>query len=189
MTGTGRLATGADMAIASSPVVEIGGSPWKMLGLSVLGVIMTGLSAAVALRRFPGMQVDVFLELMGYAGAAFFGLCSVIGFWRLLTTRGPVVTITPEGIRDTRVARQFIPWSAVSRISTWEHSGQKVMVLAVNPEVERRLALTAIARWSRGANRALGADGLCVTAQGLRMDYETLLATSAAYAQRATDTH
>jgi hypothetical protein len=173
------------MAVEASRVVEISGSPWKMLGLSVLGVMMTGLSAAIALHLFPGMQVDAFHQLTGYAGAVFFGFCTVLGFWRLFTTSGPVVTITPEGIRDTRVAREFIPWSAIKRISTWEHSGQKVMVLAVNPDVERRLTLTAIARWSRGANRALGADGLCITAQGLRTDYETLFATSLAHAQGA----
>jgi hypothetical protein len=38
-----------------------------------------------------------------------------------------------------------------------------------------------IARWTRGANRALGADGLCVTAQGLKIDYPALLATCMDY--------
>src|SRR5262245_40416768 len=180
------MATGAAMAIEASRVVEISGSPWKVLGLSVLGVMMTALSAAIALRLFPGMRVDTYHELMGYAGAVFFGFCTAVGVWRLLTTSGPVVTITPEGIRDTRIAREFIPWSAIKRISTWEYRGQRVMVLAVDPEVERRLTLTAIARWSRGANRALGADGLCVTAQGLRIDYDTLLATSVALARGTT---
>jgi hypothetical protein len=169
-----------------SQVVEISSSPWKMLGLSALGVLMTGLSVAIALQLFPGMQVDAFHQLMGYVGAGFFGLCTVLGFWRLLTTSGPVVTITPEGIRDTRIAREFIPWTAIGRISTWEYRGQRVMVLAVDPEVERGLTLTSIARWSRGANRALGADGLCVTAQGLRIDYDTLLATSVALARGTT---
>jgi len=39
-----------------------------------------------------------------------------------------------------------------------------------------------IARWSRGANRALGADGLCVAAQGLTIKFDSLLALSMAYA-------
>jgi hypothetical protein len=82
----------------------------------------------------------------------------------LLSVSGPVVTVTPEGIRDTRVAAEVIPWSAITGISTWQYRGQKIMVLAVDPATESGLTLTRIARWSRGANRALGADGLCIAA-------------------------
>ena len=105
--------------------------------------------------------------------------------WTLLTARGPVVTITPEGIRDTRIAADVIPWSAVQGITTWEHRRQKILVFDVDPAVESRLALSRIARWSRDTNRALGADGLCVSAQGLAIDHDTLLNTSLAYAQAA----
>ena len=70
-------------------------------------------------------------------------------------------------------------------ISTWGIQGQKIMVLAIDPAVESRLTTTPIARWSRGANRALGADGLCITAQGLKIDYKSLLQTSMAYAEAA----
>ncbi|MGH6925292.1 MAG: hypothetical protein ACRED5_16290 [Propylenella sp.] len=52
------------------------------------------------------------------------------------------------------------------------------MVLAVDPETERNLHLSRIARWSRGANRRLGADGLCVTAQDLKVSYDELLSTA-----------
>jgi hypothetical protein len=78
-----------------------------------------------------------------------------------------------------------VPWSAVTGISTWQLGPQRVMVLAVDPAVERRLTLTTIAKWSRAPNRALGADGLCVTAQGLAIDYDTLYATALAYAEAA----
>jgi hypothetical protein len=58
------------------------------------------------------------------------------------------------------------------------------MVLAVDPEVEGKLHLSRIARWSRGANKRLGADGLCVTAQGLKIDYDELWSTAMAYWER-----
>ena len=108
-----------------------------------------------------------------------------IGLWRLVLQRGPVITITPDGIRDTRVAAELIPWRAVQDISTWQYHRQKVMVLAVDPAVESRLTLTRLARWTRSANRALGADGLCIVSNELKISYASLLETSVAYAEAA----
>jgi hypothetical protein len=178
---TARNVDGFDMMIDTRRSVEVEGSPARMFGLAMLGVLMTALSAAVALHAFPNVPPGSFAEFFGYVGTVFFGACTVLLLWRAFTTRGPVVTITPDGIHDSRVAAEFIPWSAVSDINVWESNGQRVMVLAVDPAVEAGLGLTRIARWTRGANRALGADGLCVTAQGLKMGFDELLATSLAY--------
>src|SRR5262249_47319830 len=117
----------------------------------------------------------------GYVGVAFFGLCTGIALFRLFTVRAAVVTMTAEGIRDTRIAPEFIPWTAVRGIFTWQFQLQKVMVLVVDPAVEARLTLTRMARWSRGPNRALGAGGLCITAQGLKINFATLLRTARSF--------
>jgi hypothetical protein len=143
---------------------------------------MTALSAMIALHAIP-VPPGSLVEFAGYAGTVFFGASTVLAVWRTFTTHGPVVTITQEGIRDVRVAAEFIPWGAVSDLKVWESNGQRTMVLAVDPAVEDRLGLTRIARWTRRANRALGADGLCVTAQGLKIGFDELLATSLAYAR------
>ena len=165
------------MATTPADIVEIEMSPLRMLGMLVLGVVMTIGCAAIALRWIRDVTPGSFMEFVGYAGTLFFGLCTCVALWRILTARGPVVTITPEGIRDTRVAAEFIPWRGVLGISTWQHRGQKVMVLAVDPTIESELTLTKIAKWSRGPNRALGINGLCVTAQGLTIGYDALLRT------------
>ena len=166
--------------------LDIDASPWKLLGFGLLGIGMTALGAALAFGFLPGgPPAGSFGQFIGYAAFLFFGLCTAILLWRAFTSRGPVVTITPDGIRDSRVAADFIPWTAVLHISTWTHSGQKVMVLAVDPDVERKLALTRIAKMTRGANRSFSIDGLCVTAQGLKMSYDDLLRTSMAYATAA----
>ena len=170
------------MTTDTSRTLAIESSHRKLLVFVVIGVLMTAASLAVAMR-LPG--IALLYIIVGYFGAAFFGLCTCVGVWRLLTSRGPVITISPEGIRDTRVSVEVIPWSAVSGISTWEYSGQKAMVVALKPGVEEGLGLTSIARWTRDANRALGADGLCVTASGLKIDYDTLLQTSMDYARTA----
>jgi hypothetical protein len=166
-------------------VLEISQSPWRMIALAGLGMLMTVLSASIALRLLPNIQPSSFQELVTYAGTVLFALATGFAVWRLLTVRGAVITIRPEGIRDTRVAAEFIPWNAIAGISTWQYRGQKVLVLAVDPAVESRLTLTRIARWSRGPNRALGADGLCVTAAGLNISYDKLLKTCLAQLQSA----
>lgn len=171
--------------IDTSRTIEIAGSPVRLFALALGGVVMTAGGAAMAFRWLPGIAPGSFNQFIGYAALLFFGLCTVLLFWRALSARGPVVVITPEGIRDARVARELIPWRAIQRIGTWEQRGQKVMVLAIDPAVEAGLGLSRIARWSRGANRALGADGLCVAAQGLKMKFDTLLALSMAYAAAA----
>src|SRR5262245_27018975 len=168
----------------TSRTLIVEGSPTKLLGLVSLGVLMTALSIMLAV--LPDARIADFARIWGYAGAAFFGLCTGIAFWRLFTAPRAVITISPEGICDTRVAAELIPWSAITGISTWQYGHQKIMVLAMKPGVEDRLGLTRVARWTRSANRALGADGLCVTAVGLKIDYDTLLHTSLGYYARAS---
>jgi hypothetical protein len=168
------------MTTDTSRTLEIESSPAKLLRLVGIGVLMTAVAVTVTLLPdvpYIGRVVG------GYFGILFFGLCTGAALWRLLTASGPVVTISPEGIRDTRIAAAIIPWRAVTGISTWQYRGQKLMVLAMKPGIEDQLGLTLAVRWSRGANRAFGADGLCVTAAGLKIDYDTLLRTSQDYAR------
>lgn len=172
--------------IDTNEQLEIAASPWKLLGLGLLGVGMTLLGGVLAFGFVPGgPSAGSFGQFIGYAALLFFGICTAILLWRVFALRGPVVTITPDGIRDSRVAADFIPWTAVRHISTWTHSGQRFMVLAVDPHVEAQLDLTRIAKMTRGANRSLSIDGLCVSAQGLKMSYDDLLRTTMAYATAA----
>jgi hypothetical protein len=153
-------------------VMEIKGSPAKLLGVVAGSVLLTVTSAALALRWIPGSQ---FSNAFGWFGLPFFGLCTVAGLWRLLTAGRTVVTITPDGILDTRLAADAVPWSGVRNISTRTMKRQEFVVLAIDPSVEARLALTPIAKWSRGPNRLLGFDGLCVSAIGLKINHDQLL--------------
>ena len=155
--------------------LEIRQSPWRMLGLIGLGVVMTTGSAAIALRRLPGIAPGSFHEFVGYAGTALFSLATVVATWRLLAERGAVITVSEDGIHDRRLSPNVIPWRAISGISTWQYRRQRMMVLAIDPAAEATLALTRMARWSRGPNRSLGIDGLCVATVGLATDYDTLL--------------
>ncbi|MGW6131414.1 STM3941 family protein [Cellulomonas sp. NPDC055163] len=179
------MTTPAGPAAPAGRTVEIGTSPGQTVRLTLLSALMTAASAALAV-----LGEGVVAVVVGWVGALFFGFCGLVWVRRALVQRGPVVTISPEGFRDVRVARETVPWADVLEISTWTHSGQHVLVLRVADDVWDRLALTTIARASRRANRALGADGLAVTAQGLRTSYPELfrLTVEAAAAAWQADT-
>jgi hypothetical protein len=170
------------MTIDTSRAVEIEASVLKLIGISVGGLVLAALSVAIALHAFPNIQSGSSTEFYAYLGAPFFGAVTFLALWRALTSRGPVVTITREGIRDTRVATEYIPWSAIKDIGVWKHHRQRVLVLDVDPVVEAGLGLTRVVRWSRSANRALGVEGLCVTAVGLKIGFDELQATILAFA-------
>jgi hypothetical protein len=169
----------------ATDVLEIRQSPIAMLGLLLGTVVLTLGGIAIALHWIP-VRAGSFKEFVGgYASAGFFGLCTAVILWRLATVRGPVITITPEGIRDVRIAAEFIPWHTIKSVSTWQHRGFRCMVLAVDPAVENRLSLRLprATKWLRGPNRLLGVDGLCVDATGLTIDYDTLFRTCVSYHQ------
>lgn len=158
--------------------LHIPGSRRKLAGLAGLGIVMTGASALVALQNGAGL-------IVGGIGVLFFGACLGVALRRLARAGEPVVTLSPEGVLDRRVTREIVPWEAVRDITTWHGHGQRIMVLAIDPAVEGRLAPTAVARWTRGGNRLLGADGLCITASDLRIGYDALLEATLAYARAA----
>lgn len=168
------------MAVDTSRTLSISQSPWRMFGLLLLGIAFTGLCGVLPFL-FDDWFSRILVGAVGIVGFLFFGFCTLVIGWRLVTETGTVVTIAPEGVRDTRVAAEMVPWSAVTELYTWEYQGQRVMVIALDPQVERRLTLTRIARWSRGANTALGADGLAISAAGLTMPYDEMFASAQAY--------
>ena len=167
--------------------IEIHASPWKHIVLVVLGIGMTATSAAVAVPLLPNVPPGSFGQFIGYIGTVFFGVCTVLIVWRAFSQHGPVVTIAPEGLRDIRIAAEFIPWNAIRSISVWSMNGQKSIILSVDPSVEEGLTLTRVVRWTRKANAALGADGLAMTAQGLKLGHSDLLDTILRYHDAHSD--
>jgi hypothetical protein len=92
--------------------------------------------------------------------------------------------MTPEGIRDIRVAREVIPWRSVRKLSRYEILGNESLVLQIDEQTEGNLTLSRIAKSTRRANSALGADGLVVAQQGLNTNFKTLFDTATAYVMR-----
>lgn len=167
------------MAIDTTRTIEIKQSPWRMVGVIAVGLAFVLLSLFITpAHGFTG-------QVVGGFGVTFFGFIALVAAWRLLALRGPIVTVSPSGIRDVRLTGAVVPWSAVRSVSAWSAYNQPAIVIGVDPAYERALKLTALARATRPLNAAIGADGLCIASQGLRMGHEALLETITAYWQRA----
>ncbi len=161
---------------ATHTTVEIKGSPMKLIGLVLTGILLTAASGAIAVGTIPVRAGNLLAQPVGWVGLVFFGAGTLLIGWRFLKSSKTVVTLSPDGILDTRVSERPIPWAAIQDVDVWSMHRQNIIVLSVPPEIESALSLTPIARWSRSANKKLGADGLCVTAQGLKISHDALLA-------------
>ena len=167
------------MAIDTTRTIEFRQSPWEMLKMLAIG------AGFVATSVFIAYQGNVFYLAIGIFGVVFFGALTLYVLWRLVTQMGPVVTLSPTGVRDKRIAADMIPWSAITGVSTWSAFNQSAIVLTVRPDVEKRLKLSLMTRMTRRANASLGADGLCIASQGLNIGHDALLDTVTAYWHRA----
>lgn len=159
-----------------------GQSPWKM-GLVVLGCIgFVAASVLMIAGVIDGRRFGLDASTIGWIGVIVFGAFLLLALWRLISARGPVVTVSPRGLHDTRISEKMIPWDAVLGVSTWQMSNQKIIVVAVTPEAEQSIGLTRMVKWTRGANRSLGADGLCI-APGIKVKIDDLLRLIIAFAE------
>jgi|SRR5664279_4235933 len=166
--------------------IEIEGSPAKPIVFLVIGAVMALFSFMLA-YPLSDSGADRILKPVFYGAAALFGGFAVMALRSLFGLRGPAVTISPQGLLDTRLAAETIPWGAVRGISTWDYgiigwsSEQNVLVLSLDPQMEARLTLTLPARLLRRPNRWLGADGLCMGVQDLKIEFGTLQDSLLAY--------
>jgi len=106
--------------------VEIGYSSPRMLPLVALAATMTLLSASVAFDWFGDGGLDRYHALAGYVGLIVFGAATCRLIWLLLAARGPVLLIGRYGIRDLRVANEFILWDSIADVSTGECRRRKI---------------------------------------------------------------
>jgi hypothetical protein len=154
--------------------IEVTGSRKKLIGLCLLAVIMTGISAMVA---FGTIAVDPgsFEQAAGWLGTLFFGAALLTGLRRIATAKRADISLSEDGFHDRRVTANPVPWDAIEGVSTWSMSGQKIMVLSLSPEAEAKARPTWGARMARGANAMLGADGLCISATGMSISHDDLV--------------
>lgn len=99
--------------------------------------------------------------LMGVVGIIMFGLISLQSADRLFGPRRPVLFLSPDGFKDTRISPDWIPWSAIMSAKDYRDNG---LFLDVDPRVVSRLRINFVNRFMRTANRLFGYRGLWVAA-------------------------
>jgi hypothetical protein len=161
--------------------LEIGYSRFRLLPLIVLAAAMTLLSASIALELLPYHGTGDHHLVAGYAGIAFFGLATLKFARATFAAKGLVVLVSRYGIRDLRVADEFILWDSVMNVSACESRKQKFVVLALSPALEKRLFATRSGQAMLEANRALGVDGIAISGNGLATEFDALLRSCTAH--------
>lgn len=151
--------------------IEIGYSRWRFLAPIGFTLAMMLLSTALALDWVVGGH-DSVRRMVGYDGVAFFGLVTAKFVWALLKVRAPALSISRYGIREPRIANEFILWESVADVSACRLGRQSFVVLKLTPAVERRLFCVDTAQAMLTANRALGIDGVAISPAGLAMDFD-----------------
>lgn len=160
------------IGIDASHDLEIGPCTTQLRLLVAAGFAMTLLSATLAFDWWGGLWGDGvgdYDTTIGYAGVALFGLITSRLIWMLPAERGPVVIVTPYGIRDFRIGHEFLLWDSIAEISAEECRGHKIIVLTPTPALQRQLgSIRALARCAKG-------DRIIIRLEGLATDFETLL--------------
>ena len=164
----------------------IGCSSSRWLPPIGFALAMVLLSTAIALGWIVGGQ-DRLLRMVGYFGMVFFGLVTGKFVWALCRPGGPVLSVNRYGIRDLRIANEFILWESVADVSACRVGRQSFVVLRLTPAVEQRLLGADTAQAMLAANRALGIDGVAISPVGLATDFDGLLATCSAYFAAASN--
>jgi hypothetical protein len=167
----GSQAVAPAVCIDASHDLEISPCTTQLRLLVAAGFAMTLLSATLAFDWWGGLSD--YDTAMGYAGVTVFGSITCWLIWMLPAERGPVVIVTPYGIRDLRIGKEFLLWESIAEISAEEGRGHKAIVLTLTPALQRQLC--TIRSSARRAQSDRQNDRILIRSEGLATDFDTLL--------------
>lgn len=162
-----RQALAPAVCFDASDDLEIGRCVTRLRLLVAAGFAITLLSAGLAFDWWG--NIGAYDTTIGYLGVALFGPITSWLVWMLPTERGPVVIVTPYGIRDLRIGNEFLLWDSIANVSAEECRGHKVIVLTPTPALQRQLSCI------RSSGRGTPDDRIVIRSEGLATDFDTLL--------------
>ena len=112
----------------------------QTIGYCLVGTVLTG-GALVAVWR--GSWWTLPLKVLFALMLALVALVLVALVWQLLTVRGPVISLTRQGLRDQRVSPHFVPWSAID-FDCFSDQMHTTVIFSLDPWAGRRLKRTVL---------------------------------------------
>jgi hypothetical protein len=158
---------------AEWPEVAFSASPGRSLLMVAGSIGLTLLGAAIAFGYLGEVAPWSKEWLAGWTCLVFFPVCGVLALKQAMT-QGAIVAVGPQGVRDTRISPDWIPWTAITGVSAASMRGTRFLMLRVDPAFEATMTLTRVARLGRPANAALGYHGYGVSAVGLSGGFDAL---------------
>jgi hypothetical protein len=62
-------------------------------------------------------DIDAFVRIVGGVASIAVGLVALMVFTDIIRGKYRVLIFAPEGFQDTNIAKEFVPWSAVTTMS------------------------------------------------------------------------
>jgi hypothetical protein len=164
--------------------LHIGKSAWKSAALVFCGVLMTACSLFVAMMPMPSNRDLTFVQFIGWFGAVFFGLCSIAIIIMVIRLRGPIVTISWEGVVDRRTKAGLVPWSAIVGVTEWKVGFNAMAILRLEDAFLRSWEVTEAQRVVGRLNAAVGVEGLPIQANMFDVSHAHLMDILRLYFER-----
>lgn len=159
------------MPIDTSATVQFKRSGWKLFGFVLIGLV----SLAIGIWLIRGGAVDgrygEFSIVLGWISAPLFALCTLIPMGGLLFGEREPVTISPNGLLDTRLSSSEIPWSAIAGLSQWKRKRTSLICLDMTPESLEAIQLNHFARVVSWLNRPFTPSGIYVQSNDLDVTF------------------
>ncbi|WP_131814189.1 STM3941 family protein [Mycolicibacterium fortuitum] len=127
-------------------------SPWRLVMLTVLGVLMGAMSAWVA----SSAEASLLHKAVGACGTLFFLGAAVLTAVRLFDRREQL-SVSPEGIYYKQWSEAVIPWDEIVGVTVWKYRRQRAIILHL-ADPRRFPSTTLLGRVARANRRLTGGD-------------------------------
>ncbi|QND53030.1 hypothetical protein HB779_14800 [Phyllobacterium sp. 628] len=146
-------------------------------------IMLSVCSIGMVISELLQSEPEDLIDYIAWVGSFVFPLLALRLIWRLVKTGSEAITISPEGLRDRRLANETIPWKNINDVATWNENREQTIVLGIDPHqvdqlgrgIKAKIIATSIFKMPKG----LYIDGRVLTT-----DFDRLFALVAAYHRR-----
>ncbi|OCP09448.1 MULTISPECIES: STM3941 family protein [unclassified Ensifer] len=124
--------------IDTSRTVEVNKSWPQLIGVLAASAALSAVSLAILLNWVDEAPTGRLL-FAGYLGLIAWPIAFLATLVLFVPMRRYVVSLSPQGLSDARLAPSMIPWSAIVDVNTVEYYKQKMIVLTLDQNIIGRL--------------------------------------------------